>query len=209
MHPPDSDEPDDGDGDDGPPLEDTLSAADWAIAAANLQRRIDEARALDPSEVDPSGDDALYRYFGALDDGANQTHARMLIADGIALTAPDAMDDEALSAKLWEVIRGLAARRTYLYSTNHLSDRELYEHLWKDTLNEWTYAIDATMGDCACHLDLLGSGSDEHTFLHHKYYADEAEREDWVLRYPEDPMPDHVDPPYDRDRHLPRRPIPE
>ena len=54
-----SDDPDPDDGDDDPPLEDILSAADWAIGAANLQRRIDEARALDPSEVDPSGDDAI------------------------------------------------------------------------------------------------------------------------------------------------------
>jgi hypothetical protein len=194
MEPPDIPESDE------PSFKGTSSAADWAIGAANLQRRIDEARALDPSTVDPKSDDGLYRYFAALDDGANQTHARMLIADGIALTPPDAMDDKALHAKLWEVIRGLATRRTYLSSTDHLSDRELYEHLWTTTLNEWTDAIDATMGACACHIDLLGS--EKVNFLHPKY---EAGHEDWALRSPENPVSEHVDPPYDRDRHLPQR----
>jgi hypothetical protein len=36
-----------------------------------------------------------------------------------------------------------------------------------------------------------------------KYYADEKTREWWRQDYPDDPIPDHEDPPHDRDSRLP------
>ena len=48
----------------------------------------------------------------------------------------------------------------YLSSTDHLSDRELYERLWTDILREPTSVCpdDPSM---SCHIDLLGGCSDE------------------------------------------------
>jgi hypothetical protein len=132
------------------------------------------------------------------------THVELLKGLGIELPPPDELDDAAVTARLWEVIRGLERLHTYLYCTNHLSDRELYTHLWKDALREHTVDMSSEPG-AACHLDLLGSGNEEDTRLYLKHYADEAWRQDWQKSFPDFVLPAHQDPPYDRDRHLPRR----
>jgi hypothetical protein len=106
--------------------------------------------------------------------------------------------------KLWEVIRGLARRRHYLTSTDHLSDLELYRHLWEITLNEPAHELDDRMGECACHIDLVSDGSDESIWLWLRYYADESTRLDWASDFPGDHVPTPAPPPYDRDRHLPQ-----
>jgi hypothetical protein len=56
----------------------------------------------------------------------------------------------------------------------------------------------------AYHFDLVGSGSEEDTRLYLKYYADEEDRRRWLERWPSDRVPEHEDPPYDRDRRLPQ-----
>ncbi|MGR9013416.1 MAG: hypothetical protein ACU83U_07210 [Gammaproteobacteria bacterium] len=127
-----------------------------------------------------------------------------LVQSGIELPAPDELNDSQLSAKLWEVIRGLAMLRTFLYSTDHLSDRELYEKLWYEVLRE--ESPDMPINDnTACHIDLVGNGDEQENELYLRYYADEDMRRDWVKDWPDDAMPEHETPPYDRDRHLPKR----
>jgi hypothetical protein len=37
------------------------------------------------------------------------------------------------------------------------------------------------------------------------YYDNAEERADWHASWPEDPIPAHVDLPYERDRRLPKR----
>ena len=130
------------------------------------------------------------------------THYQQLAEAGVELPDPETMDDEKLTAKLWEVIEALARMRVFLESTNHLSDRELYTELWKDVLREETKAM-VVDEYSAWHIDLIGSGSDEHTYLWMKYYADEKTRGEWIKDWPDYEMPEHEDPPYDRDRHLP------
>ena len=103
---------------------------------------------------------------------------------------------------MWEVIRGLALLGAYLHNTDHLSDRELYEYLWTDALRE-PAVLQPTDPDFAYHFDLIGSGSEEDTRLYLKYYADEKERRSWAKEWPEDILPDHEQPPFDRDRQLP------
>ena len=58
--------------------------------------------------------------------------------------------------------------------------------------------------DSACHMSPLGGCSEEDIHLYLKYYADEQWRRDWQEEYPEEILPDHEEPPYDRDRLLPQ-----
>jgi hypothetical protein len=53
----------------------------------------------------------------------------------------------------------------------------------------------ADVGQGFFFIDMVGSGSEEHIFLHLKHYADEDYRRIWLADWPEDPMPDHEDPP--------------
>jgi len=54
-------------------------------------------------------------------------------------------------------------------------------------------------------LDVIGRGSEEDIEIGLKYYDDEEERVHWRKIFPDDPIPDHEYPPYDRDRYLPKR----
>lgn len=141
------------------------------------------------------------------------TEFERLSAAGTQLPPSEELDDAAVTAKLWEVIHAMAARNSFIRTTNHLSDRELYDYLWYDGLREFSPAppTDDRPARSSWHhcLDLLSSGSDEDNFLYLKYYADEEYRAKWARDWPDDPMPAHVDPPYDRDGRLPRAEGPE
>ena len=108
-----------------------------------------------------------------------------------------------MSRKLRELIDCLAQLRVFLSQTDHLDDRQLYALLCDDVLHEQVKAIPVDPYS-AHHLDLLGTGSEEDTYLFLKYYADENWRQQWALDFPMDPMPDHEDPPFERDRQLPQ-----
>jgi len=127
-----------------------------------------------------------------------------LVQGGMELPAPEELDDSQLSAKLWEVIRGLAMLRTFLYNTDHLSDRELYEELWHELLREETPDMPIN-DDSAWHIDLVGNGSEQDNELYLRYYAGEEDRRRWAIDWPNDIMPEHEALPYDRDQHLPSR----
>jgi hypothetical protein len=122
--------------------------------------------------------------------------------EGVSLPQPDTLDDAKVHEKLWEVIQAMAGLNQFLYNTNHLSDRQLYEVLWSDILPEPVFINPED--DCSAgYIDILGGCSEEDCLNRLKFYADEDERENWEEEYPEDALPDHEDPPYDRDRHLP------
>lgn len=123
-----------------------------------------------------------------------------LLRMGLELPAPDQLDDTALHAKLWEVITALGDRRAVLDRTDHLSDRQLYEHLWNDTLREPVTILPpgASMRQT---LELLGCEADVEVYL--RYYYSEEMRQAWAEDFPEDVIPPHEDPPYDRDRFMP------
>ena len=131
------------------------------------------------------------------------THFRQLEEAGIPLPAPDTLNDRQLKTSLWALIHGLAQLRVFLANTDHLSDRELYTHLWHDGLRERIAAMPVDEAS-AWHLDMLASGSSQDIMLHLKYYADEEWRGGWAEQFPGDAIPPHEDPPYDRDRRLPR-----
>lgn len=160
---------------------------------------------------DPGGDsgdesfEELRRYLEAIEVGPTTTLSHLLIRDGIELPPPDSFTAETVHGKLWEVIRGMAKLRHFLVSTDHLSDLGLYRKLWEETLNEPTDELTPDMGDCACHIDLLGDGSEESNQLWLRYFACELDREFWAQDFPDVGIPEPAAPPHDRDRHLPKR----
>jgi len=127
----------------------------------------------------------------------------VLVQAGISLPSPDALDEGQVRAKMWEVIDGLFLQGIDLEHTDHLSDRELYIELWSETLREPTVLPPEESG-FSYHLDLIGSGSAADTLIYLKYYASADERQEWAAECPAEVMPAHEQPPYDRDRHLPR-----
>ena len=54
------------------------------------------------------------------------------------------------------------------------------------------------------HIDLVGSGSDEDIEMFLRYYADASHRQQWLLDWSKDMMPETKPLPYDRDRLLPK-----
>jgi hypothetical protein len=128
-----------------------------------------------------------------------------LVKGGMILPAPDEMDDGTLHGKLWEVVRGMSLLGCYLNNTDHLSDRQLYELLWNEILREPTTLIPQNP-NFACHIDIIGGCSREDLQIYLRHYADEEARKSWSADFPDEKMPEHVDPPHDRDRYLPSPP---
>lgn len=125
---------------------------------------------------------------------------------GPEVLSPDQLDDTTLTGDLPILIQRLATLGVYLIHTNHLSDRQLYEYLYHDGLREEAilYPDNPTY---AYIIDLTGSGSDEDNQIYLKHYADEQYRNDWAHDWPDDPMPAHEDPPFNRDSSLPQSPL--
>ena len=146
----------------------------------------------------------FWEYMLSFEKGQHTQLFRTLTNGGLSLPTPDTLDDSQLTKKLWQVINSLSLLGVFLYHTDHLSDRDLYEHLWHDSLREDGF-IQPTNQDYACHLDIVGSGNEEDTFIFLKYYASEEERNWWTNEYPQDDFPTPEQKPYDRDRHLPKR----
>jgi len=88
------------------------------------------------------------------------TNFQQLLDAGVALPAPESLDDEAIAKKLWEIIEALADLGVILDRTDHLSDRALYEQLWGRVLRD--EVADVQMADNEWyHVDLIGTGSSE------------------------------------------------
>ena len=131
---------------------------------------------------------------------------RLLENSGLELRSPDELNDENLSSRLKETIEQMASLGAYLLHTNHLNDRELYEYLYNEGLREEAVLFPENPS-YAYMIDLTGSGSEEDNQIYLKYYADEKHREQWALDWPDDVIPEHEDPPFDRDQYLPQSPI--
>src|SRR5215510_10922468 len=131
---------------------------------------------------------------------------RWLENSAFEIPPPEKLDAVALTLKLKEIVERMASLGAYLLHTNHLTDHELYEYLYNDGLREEAVLFPENPG-YAYMLDLTGSGSEEDNQIYLKYYADEEQRKQWALDWPDDSMPDHEEPPFDRDQHLPQSPI--
>jgi hypothetical protein len=159
--------------------------------------------------LDESGDcstevqEQFQKNIDAFEQAAWSQTFQVLVESGISLPAPDELADAELHAKLWEVINALALMGAYLEHTDHLSDRELYSLLWGDILLEETVIQSPTV-TMFCHIDLIGSGSEEDNNIYLKYYAGEDDRAFWVKEFPGEPVPDRESLPFNRDHQLPK-----
>jgi hypothetical protein len=127
----------------------------------------------------------------------------LLQQNGLHIPPPEDLDGAQLKTTLWAVINGMARLGCYLSSTDHLSDRQLYQVLWEDILREPTAVCPDDSGSACC-IDILGGCSEEDLKIRLKYYADEDERDAWASEFPDDTIPPREPLPFDRDRNLPR-----
>jgi len=175
----------------------------------NLKRQIEEATEGEiisfGSEDCPSGlEEKFLEYVLSFEQGEHSQLFDTLANGGLTLPPPNELDDTQLTKKLWEVIHALSLLGVFLYNTDHLNDRELYENLWHDSLREEA-VIQPANPDYVWHLDIIGSGSEDDMFIYLTYYTDEEERRRWASEYSQEDFPSHEQKPYNRDSHLPKR----
>jgi hypothetical protein len=180
-----------------------LKRVDREIRINELKAQAEELaggkmHAWESSDCPPGIAEQFWEHVVEFEKAPRNSHFQQLLDRGIDLPPSDEMTDKQLHAKLWEIIEALAEMQVYLLSTNHFSDRELYENLWSDSLREDTFP------GMTCILDLVSSGSDQDIEYWLKYYADKEARARWQDDFPNDPIPPHEKPPYDRDRRLPK-----
>jgi hypothetical protein len=202
-----------------PCLREMISAINGEVALAeddnDLEKKINDwkhrAEKLSGGHIAMGGVDdcgleiqeSFWKHLVEYEEAPSTTHFQQLEDAGMALPPPDSLSDLELTTKLWELIHKLALLRVFIEQTDHLSDRELYTYLRADSLREETKALTLS-ADSSYHIQILGGCSDEDNWLFLKYYADEEWRQYWRNDFPNDPMPDHEDPPYARDRFLPK-----
>jgi len=150
----------------------------------------------------PSKRDPFEEYIDAMEANCPSTTLFAILKHaGIPLPNPDEVSDGQLTSVLWTVINALWEEGVILYSTDHLSDRELYTLLWTDLLIE-EHPVIANDVAVTTDIDVLGGWSADEVEIYLRYYANEDERRQWSAESGK-PIPEHVHPPYDRDRFLP------
>jgi hypothetical protein len=123
-----------------------------------------------------------------------------LVRTGLTLPPAEELDDVALRAALWVMIRGLEELGVCLEFTNHLSDRDLYVRLWSSVLRE-PMALTPDDPAAAWHIDMSAAGSDnDGVEAYLTYYADEETRRRWAEEWPDYAVPERKKLPFDRDR---------
>lgn len=147
---------------------------------------------------------AFLEHIIAFETAPLTTWFELLGESGYDMPEPANLSDAEIGLEVWQVIQRLSELRAYLYNTNHLSDRQLYEYLYHDGLRQETQRIPDDP-DSAYHLDVIGSGSAEDAQVYLRYYADEEERRDWLENFPGYDMPPQEKAPFERDHLLPER----
>ena len=80
---------------------------------------------------------------------------------GLAVPAPDDLDERELHEKLWEVVESLGDLGVFLLHTDGLSDRDLYSRLFHEILTEPVRDLPPTEG-VSEFIDLLGGAARAH-----------------------------------------------
>lgn len=187
-----------------------LDAIDQQIRINELRSQVDvlgmSGDCVSP-ECPPEIEEQFLRNVLDFENMPLSTDFERLKSAGIELPPPETLDDKSISAKLWEVFHALAKLNTFLYATDHLSDRELYGELWNESLREESPLFPPGSG-WNHHIDLVSSGSGEDTETYLRYYADEETRQLWKDEFRLDEMPPHEEPLYSRAELLPQPPPP-
>ena len=105
--------------------------------------------------------------------------------------------DEELAKRLSTLIDALSSIGVFVTSTDHLSDRQLYEFLFAQLGGHM-----ALLPNSSVVIDVIGGGSEEDNRLYLRYYATDEDRARWKEQFPEYELPPRQSPPYDRDRSL-------
>jgi hypothetical protein len=152
-----------------------------------------------PSEVE----EAFLERVLAFETSPSRVLSDLLADAGVSLPPPDELKDKQLTAKLWEVINTLLLQRIVVSNSDHLTDRELYELLWKETLREEFVICPPELG-YTIHLDMTETGGEDNGMsIYLKYYASEKDRQMWAAANSSQPLPDHVEPLARRDHLIP------
>lgn len=150
-------------------------------------------------------DDAL-EFFDPAEDCGWCSPRVILARHGYTPLPPPELDDRQLPGRLWELLYAAAARRFFFHFTNHLDDRAFYTLLWEQWLDEPTADIPL---EAETNTNLIVSELNANGMTHEEiwlcYYAEEG---DLIALAPDEVIPPHEDPPFDRDRILPTPPIP-
>ncbi|HXM32135.1 MAG TPA: hypothetical protein VN921_00665 [Chthoniobacterales bacterium] len=192
-----------------PPPPDEEAEIDREIRIEKMKRELDEIaggkmRSGSFGPVPLKMEEAFLEQALAYEQAEFDTNFNRLLQRDVAMVPAAELDEAALSAKLWEVVRALGEMRCFLHDTDHLSDRELYDWLWCNGLRDESPDL-SEMPDAVWHTSPIGECNDEDTAIWLRYYANDAERQRWHLDSPDDPMPPHEALPFDRDCHLPKR----
>ena len=129
-----------------------------------------------------------------------------LTARGTAPLPPDELTNEALPPHLWNLLHPLACRGFYVLHTDHLSDRALYEMLWKKGLRE-AAILPGRSRTGGYFYDTIGSYGPEDMEVFHRYYETEKARARHLAEFPNSNPPPREPPPFSRDWRLPKGPF--
>lgn len=160
-----------------------------------------QMKSSESDDLPPDVAEQFWRQVVEFETAPTTTNFQQLLDAGVALPNPDDLPDAEVSSTLWQVIHGLARLRVFLKWTDHLSDKELYSVLRRDVLQEEVRVLPAD-SQGADHVDLPGADPENRLYL--KHYASDKERAWWLEDFPDDEMPAHEDPPFNRDCLLPR-----
>jgi hypothetical protein len=180
---------DDSDVDDEDPL--GLNAVDAAIRADREQLECEEM--IFDGDEEPVKEDW-------------QRPLKVLQRQGVMLLPPDEHTDETVGAGLWELLHELACRGFFVLHTDHLTDRELYAALWKDSLRE-PAKLPGRCHTAAWYHDFIGGACDADEELRWRYYATDAQRAEMLRENPRMVLSPREKPVANRDWRLPKGPI--
>jgi hypothetical protein len=116
------------------------------------------------------------------------------------------LTDETVAPALWELLHELCRMNFFIVHTDHLSDAVLYHELTRTVLYQ-KVIIPELIETAACYHDCLHQREDEALQLWLKYYATGPQRLKWETQNTAEALPPSVEPPYQRDWHLPQLPV--
>src|SRR5262249_28583603 len=122
------------------------------------------------------------------------------------LLPPDELTDEALPAKLWELLHNLACQGFYIQHSDHLSDRRVYSELWQRGIREESLLPGKCKTSGWFH-DFLGSWGEDDKQIWLQFYATDAERAKHQKEWPNETIPPKEKLPCNRDWRLPKGPF--